>query len=483
MRLSIAASPFDSLYMTENLLSSLPPPARGDDFARVRELIAASGVKLVVLDDDPTGTQTVHGIPVLTEWTTDALATALLEPGPAFYILTNSRALKSPAAIALNREVAHNLSLAAKKVQRRFTVVSRSDSTLRGHFPDEVDALAGALEGPVDNVLVIPAFFEGGRYTVHNVHYVADGDRFVPAGETEFARDATFGYSNSNLAGWVEEKTGGRIRRDQVAHVAIETLRSADGAAVVERQLLATPRGTVITVDAADYGDLEVFVHGLLRTERKGRRYLARSAAGFVRVRAGILPKPVLGRDELAGCTTAGGLVIVGSYVAKTTTQIRSALNAPGVVADEIRVSRLSDPGERATEIARVTAATEATLSSGRHALLYTSRSLVTQAGRAGELEAGQTVSSALVEITRSIRQRPRFFIAKGGITSSDLATKGLGVKHALILGQAAPGIPVWKLGPESRFPGMAYIVFPGNVGGPDALRDMIARLGASEPS
>lgn len=466
--------------MPHPLIESLPPASDRGDFARVQELVAASGRKLVVLDDDPTGTQTVHGIPVLTEWSVGSLAEALREPGPCCYILTNTRALTLPAAEMLNREVARNLTTASRATGRAFTVVSRGDSTLRGHFPGEVDALVAALGEPVDGTLLIPAFFEGGRYTLHGVHYVADGERLMPAGETEFARDATFGYRSSALADWVEEKTGGRVRAADVAHIAIETLRATAGAATVCAQLLALPRGRVIAVDAAAYADLEVFVHGLLQAEAAGRRYVARTAAGFVRVRAGLAPRALLTAADIATPTPAGGLIVVGSYVAKTTEQLEAALTAPGIAPTEVHVDRLLDPAARAAEIARVAAAAEAAMRAGRHALLYTSRKLVSAVGRAGELGPAQTVSSALVAIVRAIRERPRFFIAKGGITSSDLATQGLGVKKALVLGQAAPGVPVWRLGPESRFPDLAYVVFPGNVGGPETLRDMIVRLGAA---
>ncbi|MEO6244275.1 MAG: four-carbon acid sugar kinase family protein, partial [Opitutaceae bacterium] len=439
--------------MTHPVLEALPAVSDRGDFARVQALLAADGRKLVVLDDDPTGTQTVHGVPVLTEWSVASLTTALAEPGPCFYVLTNTRALALPAAAELNRELARNLAAASRASGRAFAVVSRGDSTLRGHFPGEVDALVEALGEPVDGTLIIPAFFEGGRYTVHGVHYVADGTRLVPAGETEFARDATFGYRSSALADWVEEKTAGRVRAADVAHIAIETLRRADGASAVCAQLLALPRGKVIVVDAAAYADLEVFVHGLLQAEAAGRRYVARTAAGFVRVRAGLRARPVLSAAEIAPPAAGGGLIVVGSYVAKTTQQLESALVAPGITPTEIHVDRLLDPASRVAEIARVASAADAAMLAGRHALLFTSRKLVSAVGRAGELGTAQIVSSALVAIVRAIQVRPRFVIAKGGITSSDLATQALGVKKALVLGQAAPGIPVWQIGAESRFP------------------------------
>ncbi len=92
-------------------------------------------------------------------------------------------------------------------------------------------------------------------------------------------------------------------------------------------------------------------------------------------------------------------------------------------------------------------------------------------------LAIGRRVSDGLVAIVRAISVRPRYLLAKGGITSSDIATQGLGVKRALVLGQLLPGVPVWQLGPETRYPGLGYIVFPGNVGGPQALAEVVLGL------
>ncbi len=464
--------------MKGSILDSLPPPAGGDDFTRVRGLVAASRVKTVVLDDDPTGTQTMHGVDVLADWSVPSLAAALADPRPCFYVLTNTRSLPAPEAAARVRAIASNLSAAGAATGTDFTVASRGDSTLRGHFAVELEALESGLGRPIDGKIVIPAFIEGGRFTVGNVHYVADGDRLVPASETEFARDATFGYRHSNLADWIEEKTAGATRAGDVASIGIDTLRGLNGAMEVRRRLLDLPRGAFLVVNAAAYSDLEVFAHGLLQAEARGKRYLFRTAASFVRVRAGIDPRPLLTPSEIGGPGRGGGLVVVGSYINRTTVQLESALTLPGVVGIEVLVDRLAERVSHANERDRVAAAALGAMTAGRHAVVFTSRRHETALGTAGDLRAGGIVSAALAEIVRSLPSRPRFLIAKGGITSSDVATSGLGMRRALVVGQAAPGVPVWKMGPETRFPGLNYVVWPGNVGKPDALRDFIASLG-----
>jgi uncharacterized protein YgbK (DUF1537 family) len=463
--------------MHRSFLDTLPAPASGDDFAQVRRLVDAGRTKMVVLDDDPTGTQTVHGVDVLADWSAPSLAAALADPRPCFFVLTNTRSLPAAEAAARVRAIAANLSAAGAATGVDFTVASRSDSTLRGHFAVELEELERGLGRPIDGKIVIPAFFEGGRYTVGNVHYVADGERLVPAAETEFARDGTFGYRHSNLAEWIEEKTGGAARAEDVAAIDLATLRRPDGADEVRRQLLALPKGAFLVVNAAAYPDLEVFVHGLLQAEAEGRRYLFRTAASFIRVRAGIEPRPLLTASEISGPGNGGGLVVVGSYVGRTTVQLESVLGLTSAAGIELVVDRLAEPASRAHETARVSAAAWGAMRAGRHAVVFTSRGLESAVGRAGDLGAGRVVSASLAEIVRAIPARPRFLVAKGGITSSDVATGGLGMHRARVLGQAAPGVPVWRMGPETRFPGLNYVVWPGNVGAPDALRDFIAAL------
>ena len=109
--------------------------------------------------------------------------------------------------------------------------------------------------------------------------------------------------------------------------------------------------------------------------------------------------------------------------------------------------------------------------------LIYTGRQLVTGKDAQSSLSIGQKVSAGLIAILDKISTRPRYILARGGITSSDVATEGLKVKHAMVSGQILPGVPVWKLGEESRWPGLAYIVFPGNVGDSNALVVVVERL------
>ncbi|MDQ3360136.1 MAG: hypothetical protein M3534_00485 [Actinomycetota bacterium] len=462
-------------------LALQPPELRVPDaLERIRERVVAQGRKIAVLDDDPTGTQTVHGVPVLTTWSVEDLRWALEQPSPTFYILTNSRSFPEDEAAAMNREVASNLAAAAEQAGTGFVVTSRGDSTLRGHFPAETDALAEGLGGGIDGVILCPCYLEAGRLTADDTHWVRQGERLVPAGETEFARDASFGYSTSDLRDWVEEKTAGRIAAPEVVSVGLADIREG-GPERVSEILAGVRGGRPVVVNAASNADLEVFVLGLLDAEEDGRRFLYRTGPSFVRVRGGIAERGPLSPEELyrRRPRRGHGLVLVGSHVALTTRQLEGVLDLERVYAVELSVPRLLEGAEREGELRRVSAEVGAGLAESE-VVVYTSREVVGGGSGQTGFEVGRAVSDALVEVMRRVdRGLPlAFVVAKGGITSSDVGTRGLGVRRAEVAGQMLPGIvSVWVLPEDSAFPGLPYVIFAGNVGGPDSLVRVIQIL------
>jgi uncharacterized protein YgbK (DUF1537 family) len=454
----------------------LPPEWSEDVGPSIQEHVSWSNRKLVVIDDDPTGSQVVYDIPVLTKWSIDALAAELENDLPAFFVLTNSRSLMSSAAQAINAEIGSNLAEAVNQTDCSISVVSRSDSTLRGHFPGEVQALADALKWDFDAWLIIPALPSAGRHTIQDVHYVAEGNWLIPAGESVYARDATFGYKTSNLKEWVEEKTGGKIPANQVQSVSLDAIRIG-GPDEITRRLLELPHGSVCIVNAVTRRDLDVFTLGLLVAEEQGRQYLYRTGPTFVASRIGIHTYDTLHPEDLHLPNGGGGLIVVGSYVPKTNVQVNHLFEHGDVLPVEIQVEALLDEARRQVEIRRVVAKADEKLSQGRDTVLYTSRKLITGGDAHDSRAIGQSISEGIIEIIHQIQTRPRYILAKGGITSHDVATRGLGVERALVIGQIVTGVSVWALGPESRYEGLAYLVFPGNVGERDALTEVVLRL------
>lgn len=441
---------------------------------------ASSGRKLVVLDDDPTGTQTVHGVPVLTTWSVEDLTWALTQPSSTFYVLTNSRSIPEDEAVAMNREIAFNLSAAAETTGAEFVVASRSDSTLRGHHPAETDALGESLGVRFDGVILCPCYLEAGRLTADDIHWVRQGDKLVPAGATEFARDASFGYSSSDLRDWVEEKTDGRVPASEVVSVGLADIREG-GPERVGEILQGVSGGQSVVVNAASYADLEVFVLGLLEAEAAGKRFIYRTGPSFVRTRGGISEKGPLSAEELyrRRPRRGHGLVLVGSHVAMTTRQLEHALALDGVRGVELPVPKLLDAGEREAVLDQAVAEVNAGLREAE-VIVYTSREVVGGGADRSGFEVGRSVSDALVEVMRRVdRESPlAFVVAKGGITSSDIGTKGLDVRRAEVAGQMLPGIiSVWILPEDSPFPGLPYVIFAGNVGAPDSLARVIEIL------
>ena len=218
----------------ENLLTGYPGPV---SVAAQEVAAGAGGAVFIVLDDDPTGTQSVAGLPVLTSWAEEDFGWALSTGSPAVYVLTNSRSLTEDAATRINAEVVANAHRAAARHGVQLAFVSRSDSTLRGHYPLETDVLAEAMTEAgmmaPDAVIMVPAFPDANRVTIGSVHYMRSGNSLQPIAETEFARDASFGYSSSSLPGYIEEKTAGRITADSVITLTLDIIRGGDRKSVV----------------------------------------------------------------------------------------------------------------------------------------------------------------------------------------------------------------------------------------------------------
>ena len=473
--------------MESNLNTAIFASYPAVDTDKVEELLAAeiakSDVKFVVLDDDPTGVQTVHDVSVYTNWSVDSIKEGLLDQNKLFYIMTNSRGMTPAETAKVHREIGRNTAIAAKETGVRYLFMSRSDSTLRGHYPLEPQLLKEALEEEgmcVDGEIMSPCFFEGGRYTIGNVHYVKYGNELVPAANTEFARDKSFGYTKSAIPEYVEEKTGGAYKAKDVTCISLEELRSLDIDGITQK-LMAVNGFNKIVLNAIDYCDIKVFTIALYRAIAQGKTFMFRTAAGLVKVVGGISDQPLLSREQMVrGNTDCGGIVVVGSHTAKTTAQLEELKKLDGLEIIPFD-SDLVLKGDAAlnAEVDRCVAAEEAAIRSGRTAVVFTKRELLTQADdtRESALLRSVKISDAVQNLVGRLTVQPSFIVAKGGITSSDVGTKALKVRKANVFGQICPGIPVWETDAGSKFPGMAYVIFPGNVGDEKTLRTAVEKL------
>lgn len=461
---------------SDDVMARLPPERERGLLPSIREEFERSEKTVVVLDDDPTGTQTCHDTVVLTSWETPMLVEQLKQKPSILFVLTNSRSMSERDAVMMAEDIGRNLTLAVGTCGRQIAVVSRSDSTLRGHFPAEVDAIGRALGVGKFITVLVPAFIEGGRYTIDDVHYIREGNELIPVAETPFAKDTVFGYKHSDMKEWVEEKTGARIKASDVVSISLTDIRLRGPEAVAERLASCHP-GDVCIANACSYGDLEVLVMALLLAEKRGQKFIYRTSASFVSLRAGIAPAKNYTPAKEETQSANGSLIVVGSYVPKTTRQLNYLLEQGTHHRLEVEVPELLRSTDTSLYRKEIVRQTDALLASGKDVAIYTSRRLETGKDAESSLLIHSAVSSFLVSIVKDLQIRPAFIISKGGITSSDLATKGLSAECAHILGPVIDGVPLWKMDAGSKFPGLIYVVFPGNVGDDQALFEVWKKM------
>ena len=446
-------------------MAALPPSPSPEGLDKAIKEAREQYDFIIVLDDDPTGTQTVYDVPVITN--RSGIKKEIECGTPLFFLLTNSRAYSRQVAEFTAAQIGTELRSHASG--KRYLVIFRGDSTLRGHFPYEEEHFSITAGKSAVPHWIIPAFFEGGRYTFNDVHYVREGDQLIPAAQTPFAQDAAFGYENSDLKEWVAEKgNNGRSRKGYAAtSISLAELRDENLGKLKQRTKEELWGPIIVAVNAVDYTDLKRAALVILKNNRSP---IIRSAASFIKALLGQPDRPLL---KLKRKAKHGGLIVVGSHVPKTTAQLahlRSNTDLSEYVVD-VRSLLFEKPAIASRDLAQKISKA---MREGQDVLLYTSREVITTEGADANLDIAARVSAYLEETVAALTIQPSFLLTKGGITSSRIATEALGVKRAMVLGQVQAGVPTWELGPESKFPGMPFIIYPGNVGGEDGLTSVL---------
>jgi uncharacterized protein YgbK (DUF1537 family) len=236
--------------------------------------------------------------------------------------------------------------------------------------------------------------------------------------------------------------------------------------------------GAFVVVNAVEYADLDVVVLGLLESEATGKSFLYRTGPSFPQPLAGLDPHPPLQASDIwpGGRPAGHGLVVVGSHVGLTSRQVAVARDRGDITEVELEVPAVADPERRDAHVAEITARVVAALADS-DVLLFTSRTLLRDTDPEASLEIARQVSTAVIEVVRgAVAAEPAWVVAKGGITSHDVAVRGLGIRRATVLGQLLPGLvsvfqPVEALPPVVGTP---YVVFAGNVGDETTLAHVI---------
>jgi len=418
-----------------------------------------SYAQLAVIDDDPTGSQSASDVTVLLRWTRKSVERSLRD-GPA-YLLTNSRALAPAAA---RRAVRSAASAAAGAGATR--VIMRGDSTLRAHLLEEYLGWVDAVAGRPVPLLLVPALPSAGRVTVGGIHYLKRDGALIPLQQTDYSRDPRLGYSTSRLADWAEERSGGYFAASRSREVALAALRSSEGVnlarALVEQS--AEPAPAVCVPDACDLDDLRLIARGMSLAEQQGARFAVRCGPALAAVLGGRLAAGPVSAPPIKGSL----LVVCGSYVETSTRQIEAVVERFPYSRVEVDVTMLvrSDAG---AAMATALAGLMRTFKRSPVAVLTTSRSFAGEARSAGR---SMLVAKRLAEVVREIAGSTAMVIGKGGVTSAVVAKHGLRGVTARVKGPLMPGVALWNLRTASQT--MPFVVFPGNVGEPESLVNLI---------
>ena len=378
------------------------------------------------------------------------------------------------------REICRGLRLVLEELEaagelERWLVVSRGDSTLRGHFPLEVEAIQAEL-GPFDATLLVPAFLPGGRTTRGGVHYLHG----QPVHTTDFARDRLFGFSSSFLPEWVAEKTRGAISADAVERLDLAELDGS--AAVLQDRLAGFSAQRLVAVDAERPEQLAALGEAVWRSER---RLLFQSAASLINGLVPLPPQPLdpAGLAALRRCGASAErlpvLVVVGSHVPLADQQLEQLLQEPACEGVEIPVAKLARvlDGPAAPELIRSLERSwfdqlQAVLDQGRTPVLFSSRGELVCASAQERRLFGLALAALMARLAAALAPQLGLIISKGGITTHTLLADGLGLDWVELQGQLLPGLSVVLTPADARVPGLPVITFPGNLGDASSLRE-----------
>ena len=436
-------------------------------------------MKIVVIDDDPTGSQSVYGCPLLLSWDQDILTKGIRSPSSLLFVLANTRSMSPQMAETTTRDICQSIQKSINNTDLNFDdvlFISRGDSTLRGHGVLEPTILSQEL-GPFDATFHVPAFFEGGRTTVNGVHFLNGS----PVHLSNFASDQIFGYSTSYLPDWLEEKSKGEILSQSVFRVTIEQLQDAIKSDKGMKELCvflkALSRNVSVVVDAEDSSHLEVFAKAVIQLMGE-KRFLFRSAASLISAFAQ-LPKNSYIPSSLASLRLKDqcsiykpGLIVVGSHVQLADQQLAVLLknkNCEGVELPVYKISRVLDgslPDVLLKDLEnRWFMQLKKILQAYKTPVLYTSRGEVSFPSVAKRMFFGLQLAELMARLTTHLCYDLGYVIIKGGITTQILLQKGLGLGIVELKGQLLPGLSVICPYSNENIGQLPILTFPGNLG------------------
>ena len=436
-------------------------------------------MKFVVIDDDPTGSQTVQDCLLLLKWDCSTLIKGFQSKSNLFFILANTRSLSENDAKLVIEEICKNLEtvIASEAYEEEIIFISRGDSTLRGHNFLEPSTINSCL-GPFDATFHIPAFIEGKRLTINGSHFVDN----KPIGQTIFARDKNFGFETSNVKNLLFEKSKSQINFEDIQNLLlsdIEILNDEENN-IVFKKLKNLKNNKHVIVDAENYSQLKKFSL-IIKKLTKQRKFLFRTAASFI---SSISEKKSVSQAETFFSNLRikdkdkiflPGLIIVGSYVELSTIQLENLLeisNCNPIELDVFEFFKINsfENNHKQRNLFKNKFLKEIRFSfeKGKTPVLFTSRKFMSL-DYSEQFNFYNSLASFIAELVADLKYEIGYLISKGGITTNLILSNGLNADYVYLEGQILTGISVvtCNLKNGEKLP---IVTHPGNIGTKDSL-------------
>jgi len=434
-------------------------------------------MKIIIIDDDPTGSQTVHGCTLILKWDYDTLLKSLQGSSNLLFILANTRSLSEQDLKIRLKEICSSLKDVMNNslfMEEEFVVISRGDSTLRGHNFIE-PFIINELLGPFDATFYIPAFLEGNRTTVNGNHLVDN----IPINETIFSKDKIFGFNTCNVKELIYEQSNYQLDLNHIENIFIkdfevlETNQSNKLYSYIEQ----LQNNKKVIVDIIDYSQLDKFSR-VIKSLLNKKKFLFRSAASFISSLSNVKrnKKDNIYFSQLRRKNNNDkimkGLLVVGSYVELSTLQLNKVLEISVCKPIEINVLKLYDFFKLEDNLRQINSlkklisnAIRQNLSQEFIPVLYTSREIVSLGDNNDLIQFQLFLSAFISEIVSVIKNEIGYLISKGGITTNSIISEGLEAESVYLEGQILPGISLVTFNLLEQKGKLPIVTFPGNIG------------------
>ena len=437
-------------------------------------------MKVIVIDDDPTGSQTVNNCLLLLKWDYSTLIKGFQSKSNLFFILANTRSLSENDAKLRLVEICNALKkvISKESYKEEFIFVSRGDSTLRGHNFLEPKIMNDCL-GPFDATFHIPAFIEGKRMTIDGDHFVDN----VPVSQTIFAKDKIFGYKTSNVKQLLFQKSKSQLKFNDIQNLKISELKVLESKEknIVFNKIRNLKENSHVIVDIENYSQLEKFSLSIKKLSKQ-KKFLFRTAASFISSISAVKDNPKepffysLIRRKNREKKFLPGFLVIGSYVELTTMQLKEFLEISDCIPIELdvfeflRISKLKSNQDQLVFFKnKLLAQIRSILKQENTPVLFTSRKEVSLAKNDEQVNFYNSLAHFISELVSDLKNEIGYLVSKGGITSNVILSNGFKANYVYLQGQIITGVSLvtFKLENDENLP---IVTFPGNIGNQDSL-------------